>query len=212
MENFKEWLSDYLRYFMLAAAAFLLFGIIVIATNIYRSTRQQDSQENIQIITETDTEPAVDTQDTLQSDTDTQSEINTDLLTEKKSDTGTEIATNHKEDNKIDNKIETEAVIATETEIENEMQTYSENETEITAETESQTEAQTEIQTETEYIPKYKTLIGSCYIRSEPSMEAEILGEYIYGTTVEFLEDVGGWYKVQIDGMTGYMGARFFED
>ena len=26
---------------------------------------------------------------------------------------------------------------------------------------------------------------------------------------MEFLEDVGGWYKVQIDGMVGYMGARF---
>ena len=27
---------------------------------------------------------------------------------------------------------------------------------------------------------------------------------------VKFLEDLGGWYKVQIDGVTGYMGSQFF--
>ena len=79
-------------------------------------------------------------------------------------------------------------------------------------ETQPPTEKATETQpaTETEYTPVYKTLKGSCYIRSGPSMDAEIIGEYMYGTTVEFLEDVGGWYKVRIDGMVGYMGARFF--
>ena len=49
--------------------------------------------------------------------------------------------------------------------------------------------------------------IGKC---KRGSPEAEIIGEYMYGTNVEFLEDVGGWYKVRIDGMVGYMGARFF--
>ena len=83
--------------------------------------------------------------------------------------------------------------------------------TEKQTESDTETESETESETETEvYVPVYKTLKGSCYIRSGPSMEAEIIGEYMYGTTVEFLEDVGGWYKVQIDGMVGYMGARFF--
>ena len=27
---------------------------------------------------------------------------------------------------------------------------------------------------------------------------------------IDFTEDVGGWYKVSVDGMTGYMGAQFF--
>ena len=70
---------------------------------------------------------------------------------------------------------------------------------------------------QTEYVqetdppePVYKTLQGGCYLRSAPSYEGEIIGEYWTGTTVEFLEDVGGWYKVRVDGKTGYMGARFF--
>lgn len=188
MNEFKEWLSDYLRYFMLAAAVLLLFGIIMIVTNVYRSVQQTDDQEVIQILTETET--------------DTDFESVTEVETEKVTETVTET------------EVFSESAEEYETEEmnQNEMETQTESEKE--SETEFQTEMITETETEvqTEYVPKYKTLIGSCYIRSEPSMESEILGEYIYGTTVEFLEDVGGWYKVQIDGMTGYMGARFFED
>ncbi len=180
MNDFKEWLSDYLRYFMLAAAFLLLFGIIMIGTNVYRSMQQKDDQEVIQILTETEQES--------EAQTEIQSESKHTVLSESDE--------------------EPETVVQAETPLETEVKI--ENETE--AETELETESETEIETETEYVPKYKTLIGSCYIRSAPSMEAEIMGEYIYGTTVEFIEDVGGWYKVQIDGMTGYMGARFFED
>ena len=40
---------------------------------------------------------------------------------------------------------------------------------------------------------------GACYIRSYPDYGDNIIGEYPAGTVVEFfLEDVGGWYKVQI--------------
>ncbi|MBQ6321908.1 MAG: SH3 domain-containing protein [Lachnospiraceae bacterium] len=63
----------------------------------------------------------------------------------------------------------------------------------------------------TEYIPVYRTMTGTCYMRSEPDYGDNIIGEYGAGTTVEFLGDVGGWYKVRIDGKTGYMGTRFFE-
>ena len=58
--------------------------------------------------------------------------------------------------------------------------------------------------------PVYLTMTGACYIRSYADYGDNIIGEYPAGTVVEFLEDVGGWYKVQIDGMVGYMGARFF--
>lgn len=58
--------------------------------------------------------------------------------------------------------------------------------------------------------PIYKTLKGACYLRAETSKKSQILGTYMAGTTVQFLEDVGGWYKVSVDGMTGYMGAKFF--
>ena len=60
MNDFKEWLSDYLRYFMLAAAFLLLFGIILVGTNVYRSMQQKDDQEVIQILTETEQESETD--------------------------------------------------------------------------------------------------------------------------------------------------------
>ena len=69
-------------------------------------------------------------------------------------------------------------------------------------------EVETEPQTEAP-APIYKTLKGACYLRAETSKESQILGTYMAGTTVQFLEDVGGWYKVSVDGMTGYMGAQF---
>ena len=72
-------------------------------------------------------------------------------------------------------------------------------------ENEVETEPQTEAPT-----PISKTLKGACYLRAETSKESQILGTYMAGTTVQFLEDVGGWYKVSVDGMTGYMGAKFF--
>ena len=53
-------------------------------------------------------------------------------------------------------------------------------------------------------------MTGTCYFRSYADYGDNIIGEYPAGTVVEFLEDVGGWYKVQVDGMVGYMGARFF--
>ena len=70
-------------------------------------------------------------------------------------------------------------------------------------------EVETEPQTDAP-APIYKTLQGACYLRAETSKESQILGTYMAGTTVQFLEDVGGWYKVSVDGMTGYMGAQFF--
>ena len=84
--------------------------------------------------------------------------------------------------------------------------------TPVVPKTEAQTETQapTEPATEAPYQPVYLTMKGACYIRSYPDYGDNIIGEYPAGTVVEFLEDVGGWYKVQIDGMVGYMGARFF--
>ena len=200
MNDFKEWLSDYLRYFMLAAALLLIFGLIVIGTNIYRSTQQSDDQDVIEILTETETERI----------TAAESEIQTETLTESQTEVQSELYTEEYSETEVQNPTES----YTENQTEDEMTAGSEVEfqTEAITETEYTPETETETETETEYVPKYKTLTGSCYIRSAPSMEAEILGEYIYGTTVEFIEDVGGWYKVQIDGMTGYMGARFFDD
>ena len=63
-------------------------------------------------------------------------------------------------------------------------------------------------QTESEAV--YMVLQVTCNFRAGPSMDAEIHGTREAGTTVQFLEDVGGWYHVIIDGVEGYMGSQFF--
>lgn len=191
MKQFKEWLSDYLRYFLLLLAAILAFFLILAGVKIYQNSKKPDAANAIQIITETETET------TAKKQTETETEQKTETAAdtaETKAETAVQAQSSAQTDAAA---AQTETAAAA---------------TEKPTETQPPTEKATETQpaTETEYTPIYKTLKGSCYIRSGPSMDAEIIGEYMYGTTVEFLEDVGGWYKVRIDGMVGYMGARFF--
>ena len=203
MKQFKEWLSDYLRYFLLLLAAILAFFLILAGVRIYQNSKKPDAANAIQIITETETETTAkkQTETKMTSETESESESETEQKTETAADTA---ETKAETAVQAQSSAQTDAAAAqTET---------AAAATEKPTETQPPTEKATETQpaTETEYTPVYKTLKGSCYIRSGPSMDAEIIGEYMYGTTVEFLEDVGGWYKVRIDGMVGYMGARFF--
>lgn len=182
MNDFKEWLSDNLRYFLLAFIIILIIGAAILGISIYSKVVNGGGQKETGKQTE-----SVNVTEKLTENTRTE-KMNTE------SDPQTE-------------EPQTE-------EIQTESQTETEPQTEAPTEapTEPQTEPPTEPQTEapTEPQPVYLTMQGSCYLRAEPSTESEILGTYWVGTTVEFLEDVGGWYKVRVDGMTGYMGARFF--
>lgn len=205
MKQFKEWLSDYLRYFLLLLAAILAFFLILAGVRIYQNSKKPDAANAIQIITETETETTAKKQTETEMTSETESETESESETEQKTETAADTAETKAETAvQAQSSAQTDAAAAqTET---------AAAATEKPTETQPPTEKATETQpaTETEYTPVYKTLKGSCYIRSGPSMDAEIIGEYMYGTTVEFLEDVGGWYKVRIDGMVGYMGARFF--
>lgn len=229
MNNFKEWLSDYLRYFLLILAAGLTIFLIVIGVRVYQGMTNPTvgDSDSIEILTEKETETTADTEAV------TETELQTETETEPVSET--DVETIEKDTDKVNEaeqvNAEAEAGSAASDSVINSNEATGESEADsstgaaaiagidtTTADPavsqETETEAviivETEPETEAPYEPVYKTLKGSCYIRSGPSMEAEIIGEYMYGTTVEFLEDVGGWYKVQIDGMVGYMGARFF--
>ena len=205
MKQFKEWLSDYLRYFLLLLAAILAFFLILAGVKIYQNSKKPDVANAIQIITETETETTAKKQTETEMTSETESESESESKTEQETEPAADTAETKAETAvQAQSSAQTDAAAAqTET---------AAAATEKPTETQPPTEKATETQpaTETEYTPVYKTLKGSCYIRSGPSMDAEIIGEYMYGTTVEFLEDVGGWYKVRIDGMVGYMGARFF--
>ena len=202
MKQFKEWLSDYLRYFLLLLAAILAFFLILAGVKIYQNSKKPDAANAIQIITETETETTAKKQTETEMTSETESESEAESETEQKTETAADTA-----ETKAETAVQAQSSAQTDAQTETAAAA-----TEKPTETQPPTEKATETQpaTETEYTPVYKTLKGSCYIRSGPSMDAEIIGEYMYGTTVEFLEDVGGWYKVRIDGMVGYMGARFF--
>ena len=49
------------------------------------------------------------------------------------------------------------------------------------------------------------------FLRKEPSTASEALGYYRNGKTVTLLSKLDGWYKVRVDGQTGYMMAKFLD-
>jgi len=49
------------------------------------------------------------------------------------------------------------------------------------------------------------------FLRSEASTASEALGYYRNGKSVTLLEKLDGWYKVKVDGKTGYMMAKYLK-
>ena len=49
------------------------------------------------------------------------------------------------------------------------------------------------------------------FLRSEPTTQSEALGYYRNGKTVTLLKKLDGWYKVSVDGQTGYMMAKYLK-
>ena len=203
MKNFKEWLSDYLRYFMLALAAVILFFIVFIGVKVYQNYDSPTAGQNIEILTE---DGRI-----------TEEEAESEKISESEKSDETEKLSEVEEKKDIaETESQTEAETQRQSTQETQRQTTPETKPQTTLETQPQTVPETQPQTTpetqppTEPEPIYKTLTGSCYLRSGPGYEYEIIGEYMYGTTVEFRGEVEGWYEVQVDGMIGYMGPRFF--
>ena len=203
MKNFKEWLSDYLRYFMLALAAVILFFIVFIGVKVYQNYDSPTAGQNIEILTE---DGRI-----------TEEEAESEKISESEQSDETEKLSEVEEKKDIaETESQTEAETQRQSTQETQRQTTPETKPQTTPETQPQTTPETQPQTvpetqpPTEPEPVYKTLTGSCYLRSGPGYEYEIIGEYMYGTTVEFRGEVEGWYEVQVDGMIGYMGPRFF--
>ncbi len=49
------------------------------------------------------------------------------------------------------------------------------------------------------------------FLRSEPSVSSSSLGYYRNGKQVTLLKKLDGWYKVKVDGQTGYMMAKYLK-
>lgn len=230
MKKFKEWLSDYLRYILLIIGALLAFTLITFGVQTWLIVKKAGSPQTtntqteetakggaIEILTEASTMHVTESEtEKKETEKETEKETQTETASETSSQSGT---TSESETGTVSARSAETAAAgndsdpASQTEASTTPETSAPVQTEqIVVQTEIQAETQvpTEPATEAPYHPVYLTMKGACYIRSYPDYGDNIIGEYPAGTVVEFLEDVGGWYKVQIDGMVGYMGARFF--
>lgn len=196
MKNFKEWVSDYLRYFMLILAVVLICVIGVFVYRIFRGTSKPAQDEPIEILTE---EARLD-----ETESETGTEAQTETETETEEETESESEGNTQEN-------QSEAAGQTEAGTGEASQSVTEG-----RQSEVQTEAQTEAQTETAapetdppYEPVYMSLNQACNLRSGPGYDYDVITSYSAGTVVEFRGMVEGWAEVQVDGMIGYMGRQF---
>lgn len=269
MNDFKEWLSDYLRYFLLGFAILAVLVIAIVGIAIYKKWAVPASKipesDIVRVETEggetdrTDSEGATEKKEETEKKTEKMTEEtehrNTEAMTERETKTETSSESDRQSESQTKSQEETETAgteknleylrVTTTLNLRSEpdgpvINSYGEGrivkflgreddwykvrvggrdgymsaqylevvDYEAGMEAEVETEPATEPPTEAE--PIYKTLKGACYLRADTSKEAEILGTYSAGASIQFLEDVGGWYRVQVDGMVGYMGAQFF--
>ncbi|MCR1839459.1 SH3 domain-containing protein [Murimonas intestini] len=196
MKEFKEWLSDNLRYFMLGLAVIILLVLIFLGFRLIKNITS---------------EPAAKTGRETETSKETESETQQETKTEKNTEKETE---SEKEQPTPDSRQTSETEPAETEEVQTQAPVTEAPQTEVAQTEAPQTEApQTDPpQTEADIPPEpvYITTNGAVYIREAPSYEGEILGVLEAGQTVEFLEDAQGWYKVNADGLIGYVGARFF--
>jgi len=57
--------------------------------------------------------------------------------------------------------------------------------------------------------PSTATITSACYIRSEPEYGDNIIGSLYGGESVQYYGIVEGWAKIEIGGVTGYIGPKF---
>ena len=86
MNSFKEWLSDYLRYFILLLAMILAIGVIILGVQLYKSSQSareaQADPDNIVILDESENMQTETETDTSEETEETETEIETAKETE----------------------------------------------------------------------------------------------------------------------------------
>lgn len=72
---------------------------------------------------------------------------------------------------------------------------------------EPQTSSDTQVTTKTMYVNT-----ASIYVRKGPGTEHEIIDSLILNNGVKVVAENGDWYKVEVDGKTGYIAKRLLSD
>lgn len=76
-----------------------------------------------------------------------------------------------------------------------------------TAETETPASSDTKITNKIMYVNT-----SSIYVRKGPSTDTEVVDSLILNATVKVTAENGDWYKVEVDGKTGYIAKRLLSD
>ena len=76
-----------------------------------------------------------------------------------------------------------------------------------TAETETPASSDTKITNKIMYVNT-----SSIYVRKGPSTDTEVVDSLILNATVKVTAENGDWYKVEVDGNTGYIAKRLLSD
>lgn len=212
MKKFKEWLSDNLRYLVLAIAVIavifiLFFGYKLLGNMMTNGDGSKKQTEETKPGSEKTTEDKKTTEKQTEKQKQTQ-KTETSKSTEKTTEKSTEKTT----DGNGESTKASESVSGTGS---TNAGSQANSQTESTEAAVSQTQAtETEATYQTEAteapVPQTMYMNAAAYIREAPSYEGAILDTLEAGQAVTFLEDVGGWYKVEANGLVGYVGARFF--
>ena len=223
MKDFKEWLSDYLIYFLIAFGVIGVIVLTLLGIQIYG--KLHNSKEPSTMITET------------MSQTETESGISSEKASETEKETASEKTS--KTESETEMKKESESSKETSSETEKTAESSGNVQTESNAQTNGGTngtgaDEQTETpvsetqavqtqapetqapetqapETQAPYQPVYMTVVSECYLRSTPDYGDNIITSLYSGTVVEFLDNDTGWAHVRVNGMTGYMGGRFLQ-
>lgn len=218
MKNFKEWLSDYLIYFLIAFGVIGVIVLTLLGIQIYG--KLHNSKELTTMITETmsqtETESGISSEKASETEKETTSkktsETEAETETKKESESSTETSSETEKTTESGGNAQTESTAQTNAGT-NGTGADEQTETPVSETQAVQTQApETQApETQAPYQPVYMTVVSECYLRSTPEYGDNILTSLYSGTVVEFLDNDTGWAHVRVNGMTGYMGGRFLQ-
>ena len=218
MKNFKEWLSDYLIYFLIAFGVIGVIVLTLLGIQIYG--KLHNSKEPTTMITETmsqtETESGISSEKASETEKETTSkktsETEAETETKKESESSTETSSETEKTTESGGNAQTESTAQTNAGT-NGTGADEQTETPVSETQVVQTQApETQApETQAPYQPVYMTVVSECYLRSTPEYGDNNLTSLYSGTVVEFLDNDTGWAHVRVNGMTGYMGGRFLQ-
>ncbi|MCC8051121.1 MAG: hypothetical protein LIP10_10760 [Clostridiales bacterium] len=199
---------NFIRFFFLGLAIALLILLGVLVFSIYRSSTRLITDAELVIVDDTEavTQEETEEQTVTEAETDAMTEAVTEAVTVSAIESQTDAASY------ADVEIQTEATPdLTSEETVADTSAVQSVEGDIVVIEEETTAAE---DSSSESTGVYSTLNAACNFRSEAGYEDDdgndtTIGIYQAGTQVEVLEAAGGWTKVKIDGVVGYVGAQF---